>query len=478
MRKQLLMNRSARANSLDIYNASFWANEMVLAMEPELVAIPLVSQDFRPTGEFKLNDVVQIPRIGAFQAYRKETTDDVTVQDASSDWVPIALDQHLHVSFGLADGEDKRPVIDLVQTYAIPAARALARMGERLVTGQYVNFMSNMVGGLGTMTKDVIQGYLTDADQMMTGLSVPQGDRFALIGPTTKGAGLNNSLFVQANTSGSDAALRNSQLGKLFTFDTAPTPYCPSIAPGQTAAAAAVAALAVNDAAGFAKGTTVLTVDGTFAASTLAGMFVKIGGFVYRVTARDATHITITPGLKAAAADNAVIYILAAGAVKNAAGYRGTTYTGSVRKPGWSKYIATDGWTTAPQVGQAVTFAADSTNVYSIVDVQYVSAGVYNILVDRPLVAALADDDAVNLAPAGEYNLVCPSGSIAFVNRPLALPRGATGVSGAVIASQKAKMAIRVVVTYDGVKQRHLVTLDTLCGVGVANPDVGGLILG
>ena len=39
-------------------------------------------------------------------------------------------------------------------------------------------------------------------------------------------------------------------------------------------------------------------------------------------------------------------------------------------------------------------------------------------------------------------------------------------------------MAMRVTITYDGVKQGHLVTVDLLCGIGVLDSNLGAVMLG
>ena len=44
-------------------------------------------------------------RPGEFVSYRKWVTDDVTVQDSTATDVVVPLNQHLHVSFLIRDGE-------------------------------------------------------------------------------------------------------------------------------------------------------------------------------------------------------------------------------------------------------------------------------------------------------------------------------------------------------------------------------------
>ena len=59
--------------------------------------------------------------------------------------------------------------------------------------------------------------------------------------------------------------------------------------------------------------------------------------------------------------------------------------------------------------------------------------------------------------------------------RPLALPRaGAGAISG--LANYN-NLSIRTVITYDGNKQGHLVTLDFLAGIKVLDTDLGAVML-
>lgn len=69
--------------------------------------------DFEPIVA-SFGDVVNTRRPGEFQAKRKTPADSVTVQDATSTNVQVPLDQHLHVSFLIKDGEESKAFKDLV----------------------------------------------------------------------------------------------------------------------------------------------------------------------------------------------------------------------------------------------------------------------------------------------------------------------------------------------------------------------------
>jgi hypothetical protein len=97
-------------------------------------------------------------------------------------------------------------------------------------------------------------------------------------------------------------------------------------------------------------------------------------------------------------------------------------------------------------------------------------------MLDRPLVAAIADDAAVSVGPAGNYNFALQRNALALVTRPLAIPMEGTGARSAIVAYNG--FAMRCVITYDGHGQGHLVTLDSLAGIAVLELANGAIMYG
>ncbi len=177
------------------------------------------------------------------------------------------------------------------------------------------------------------------------------------------------------------------------------------------------------------------------------------------------TQITISPVLRDAVVNDANITIFASGAVDLVAGYAA----------GYSKEIHIDGLTNgkAPQVGQIVQFG---TNVYTIIEATLDVGGLEgDFLLNRPLVASIANNDVANFGPAGSYNFLFAPEALALVSRPLAAPMSRVGAMAAVVSDFG--MSARVVITYNGTKQGHLVTVDMLCGLAVLDVDQGCVML-
>lgn len=402
--------------------------------------------------------------MGEFTAKRKAVTDDVTVQDVVSTDVQVKLDQHVHVSFLIRDGEESLAFQDLVGIYMRPAILAQTRFLDRLVIGQYPQFLNNGYGTLLGLTSSNVKDRILGVRNLMNINKAYVEGRQLLWTPTSETVALSLEEFTRADAVGDDGtALREAYMGRKFGFNNYMTQNAPDIPTGNTTSAGAV-----NNAAGYAKGSTTLTVDGITGAIGV-NTWLKIAGddSPQRVTASSATlgnttSITVSPGLRAAVADNAVITFYTPGAINNVAGYAA----------GYAKSITIDGFTVAPKVGQIITLGATNTAVvYTIME-----ATTTSMLLDRPLDAAVANDDTVNIGPAGAYNLALHRDAITLVVRPLAPPRDGVGARSAVVNMNN--LSMRATITYDGFKQGHLVTLDMLCGIKVIDDDLGAVLFG
>jgi hypothetical protein len=444
-----------------------WANEALLILEDNLMAANLCRRDFEPTVA-RMGDTVNTRRISTFTAKRKTNADNVTDQDAVATNVPVTLNQHVHVSFVLKDGEMSLAFKDLVTEFLKPALIAEAKLVDQVVLGQYGNFLANSVGGLAGMTKTNVSDYIVDAMTKMNVNKVPETQRNMIWSPSAHGLALKNSLFVGADTSGDmGLAMREANLGRKFGFGN----YYSTLTGEVTASNVTTVSGAINNAGGYAVGVTSLTVDG-FSAAISNGSWFTVGGHAYRVvsTTGGSTPTVITlasPGLRAAVANDDVVVVYTPGAVNLAAGYAA----------GWTKEIALDGLTSgkAPAVGQLIAFGT-ATDVYTVVQVTSPTATTATVLLDRPLDAAIADDDKAELGPIGTYSFGFHRDAIALVVRPLAeVPAGAGAVSK--VINYKG-LSVRVNITYDGLAQGLRVTVDFLCGVKTLDTNLGVVMLG
>lgn len=445
----------AYANDNDAFVPEIWAQESLMVLENNMLAANLVHRDFE-NEIASFGDVVNTRRPGSFTATRKGNADDVTDQDASSTNVAVPLDQHLHTTFIIKDQEASKSMKDLVAEYLTPAAISLAQQADRIVLGQTYQFLGNAVGALGTT---ISRATLIAAREKLNTLKCPQGigQRNLIVSPNMEGALLNIADLVTADKVGDDgSALREGSIGRKFGLDMYMDQNCPSFTSSSTKVTGAI-----NNAAGYAVGTTSLTVDGLSAAIS-NGTWITINGLPYRVTSTTGgatpTAMVIAGGLLEAVLDNAVITVWAPALVNFASGYAA----------GWYKGLVYD--TITPiKAGQLVS---DGSNYYSAIE----GTDATSFVADRPLAAAVADNAVLGLGPTGEYGLAFHRNAIAFVTRPLATPRKGTGALSSVAAYNG--LGLRVTITYDGKAQGHRVTLDMLCGVKTLDTNLGCVVLG
>lgn len=454
------------ANDTDAYVPEIWARESLAILEENMVAANLVHRDFQDEiAEF--GDVVNTRRPAEFVAKRKTDDDDVTTQDATATNVRVELNQHVHVSFMIKDGQQSKSMQDLVATYMAPAMLAQARFIDQIVLGQYPRFLQYGAGRLGQAAS---RNSLLDVRQVMHENKAYQDGRNLVLTPSSETDLLKLDIFTQAQQVGDDGtALREAFLGRKFGFNTYTCQNMATVSAGNTVVTNGL----VNNSTGYAKGTTTMTVDGFNAALPVNSWFTVDGDdtpqqIVSSVGGSTPTSVTFWPGLKSAVIDNAVITRYTPGQVNNGSGYAA----------GYAKEITVNTFSVAPRVGQLVTFGVSTSTdrtvnpIYTIIAVN----GLVGITLDRPLVVGISDTDKVNIGPAGHYNFAFHRNAMALVVRPLALPPDGTGAKSANVSHNG--LGVRVVLTYDGSKQGTRVTIDMLCGVALLDPLLGAVYFG
>lgn len=463
-RRNFLKHRAYRDNNVDAFIPELWAKESIAILLENMVAGNLVYRDYS-NDLANFGDVVNVPKPAELVALRKTNADNVTIQDATATTVRVPLDQHVHCSVLIRDGEESKSFKDLITEFLKPQVISMARYIDQMVLGQYPQFLANSAGVLNGLTVNNAVGYVLELRSKLNINKAPMNGRNLILNPVTETTLLNIPEFTKANEVGdSGQALANAALGRKLGFDLYMDQNMPSVATGNTVIATAGQ---IANSGGYAIGDSVLTVD-TYAVAVTPGSWVTIAGDVtpHRVTAVTdtlgaTTEITISPPLRSAVLNDAVIVTYSPGAVDNGPGYAA----------GYAKEITVDGFTVAPKIGQIVSFGTASP-VYTVMRVN----GLVGITLDRPLDAAITNNTAVGIGPAGNYNLAFHKNAIALVNRPLARPMQNAGARSAVESFNN--VAMRVVITYNGEKQGHLVTVDMLTGIAILDTNLGGVLLG
>jgi hypothetical protein len=446
-------------NSVDPYIPEWWANETLAILEEQMVASQLVNRDFEKYFN-KFGDIVNTRRPREFEAKRKAKGDAVTVQDAIADNVAITLDQWNHVTFTIDDLEETMSMKKLSDEYARPAAIALARQVDQMVLGQYPRFLGNVAGKLNGITTSNVKDYIIDLRQVMDDNKAYAAGRNLILTSKTEGDMLRPEWFTSADKVGDRGeALRNASLGHKLGFDFYKDLNMSNVSRGNT-----IRTFQVNNSAGYAVGDTALTVD-TGTGEITPGTWVAIDGIPYQVASRTGTApttaVVLASGLKRSAANDDPILVYTPGAVNLMAGYAA----------GWTKQIVVDTFSVAPRVGQFVTFGT-TTTPYTIIAV----SGTTGITLDRALSAAIANDDAVNIGPAGAYNLCLHRDAVTLAIRGLAPVRNGAGAVSTTLNVNG--LSLRVTISYDPTYQKHMWTFDFLSGIQVLDTDLGAVLLG
>jgi len=453
----------AYANDNDALIPELWAQESIQILRENMVAASLIHRDFEPILA-NFGDTVNTRKPNEFEAKRKTDADQITIQDAVSNNVAVKLNQHIHTSFIIKDGEASKSFTDLVRLFLMPAVLSIARQIDQIVLAQHVQFFDNVAGQL---QAGASKESLLAIRRVLNNNKVPFETRYQALTTQAESDYLSIDNFVTADKIGDDGtALREASLMKKFGIWLLLSQNMSEIDVGNSV----VVTTLINNTGGYVKGTIVLTVDGgTPIASAPDGAYLTIAGddTPQRIasatdTAGLLTGITLeAPGLRFAVADNAVVTIYSPGAVNNVAGYA----------VDFTKEIVVDGFTVAPQVGQLVSFGTASPK-YVIIAI----TGVVGITLDRPLDLALVDNDAINIGPAGSSNFTFHRNAVTLVVRPLAAPQAGAGALSAVVNDEPNQIGIRTTISYDAKEQGHIVTLDLLAGVKVLDTDLGGVM--
>jgi hypothetical protein len=466
------------ANDTSAFVPEIWAQESVNLLWEQMLYASTVHRDFdNEIAEY--GETVHTRKIGKFTAERKQNDlDDVTDQDLTATKIEVKLNQRVYISFVVGDGERSKSFKDLIQTYLAPAMLGQAQFLDRCIGGQVYQFLGNMSGGLEQLTSTTGSDYLLDSRQVMNDNLVGAENRWMALASRTETALQKVDLFKSAERVGDGGiALREALLGRKHSFNNFLSINTPSVRNATKSTATTTAAAALAGA---------LTVSST--ASVAAGVYFTIVGDytplrVASVAGTGPYTLTLTTNrpLMRAVASSAALQPYATGLIDQASPIAAgdTTLAVSDGYPeGWMKWIHVDG-TGVPQQGQLVAFKAAAGTVhapeYCITQVKAVASD-YEIMLDRPLEDAVADNDVVTYGPNGDFNFYYQREALALVNRPLALPEAGTGARAALGVANG--MSLRVVMTYDGKKQGTRVTVDGLFGMAKLDDDRGGVMLG
>lgn len=442
-------------NDNDALIPEIWAREALRVLMSNMVMGNLVNRDFSNMVR-NFGDVVNTSRPADFTGKRKVDGVDVDESDAVSPNIPVPLDQHVYVSFFINDGEMSKALPNLVQRYLEPAAREMAEKVDQILCGQVARLATYDVGGLNQMDASNADTYVLNANTQLDINRAPKQGRNLVLGPRAQQSCLQADLFVSTERRGdAGSALYSASLGHVYGMDSYMDQNVNWVDDADVDWATGVTdnAEAVGD-------TVIETTVAQDTTNIIAGCYVwfEEEGSVHRISSLSGTNpedITLTEGLTAPLTAASVVKVAEACFVNLVGGYAAD----------WSQEIALDGFTATkfPQVGQLVTFGTGaSSHTYTVIAASETDS---EILLDRPLSAALANNDPCFPGPAGGANLAFTRDAVALVNRPLITVPSDTGAR--CFVADYDGLAMRVTMQYDSKAQGMRVTFDLLCGVAI-----------
>jgi hypothetical protein len=468
-----------QGNDTSAFVPEKWAAEAIYILNENMRYGGMVSRNYDPLIA-NFGDTINIPAPASFVAKRKQNDlDDLVDQDVTASTVQVVLNQRMYVSFVLGDAARSLSFADLVNIYLREAVIANARLIDQCVGAQVYQFLSNGSGQLGGLTKTNAHDQLLGIRKVFNDNKAGESDRWLGLASKSETAMQQAEIFKAAYSIGdSGQALRDAFLGRVAGWNTVLELNTPSVSGATVATSSLTVAGGVHSV-----GSTVVNLNAN--TSLVTGMYLTIAGDMtpLRITSIDTNAITVNRPTKTAFTTSATTSATASGLVNQASAIAAgdkTLYAATGYPAGWMKEIIMDG-TAVPHVGQLVAFKAVAdgslyTPEYCCVQVRYISANNYGIVLDRPLVNAVLNNDIINFGPDGDYNFALQKNAVALVNRPLALPPADSGVRAAIGYANGA--AIRVAITWDGKSEGTRVTVSGLFGVAVLDSDLGGVLYG
>lgn len=190
------------------------AREALMVLRNNAVMANLVHRDYSDDFAGAVGDTITIRKPATFVA--NEYNGSIEVQDANETGVPVTMDKHLDVSFGVTAKQMALDIKDFSAQLLVPAMQAFADKIDKYLIGLESGATNRVAHASGDITsKDLVA-----ARKFLTENAAPLADRRFVVGATAEADLLNSELFVSADKVGDDGtALREASLGRKYGMD-------------------------------------------------------------------------------------------------------------------------------------------------------------------------------------------------------------------------------------------------------------------
>lgn len=314
------------ANDLGYWNPLFYAQEALIQLEKGLGMANRIHMGYDEEHKsFGKGDTINIRRPSVFVVNDAPST----AQELAPEGLQLVLNKWREVKFKLTDKDLTFATEKIIEDHIRPAAYQLADDIDLSCVALYKDVPHHRnVTTPGTT--DVAFSDITAVRRIMFDNKVPLKDAGRLhfmVGGTMEEDMLNMSQF-NTNSGGGADAIRAQTEGTIFkklglNF------FSNQNAPTFTKGTVSVTTLAINAVSGYAIGISTINLDAVAVTGTLvAGDILTIGSRNYAVTGTFTasgnafTGVTITPPLKAAVINDAVVTVASVSALTNLAFHR------------------------------------------------------------------------------------------------------------------------------------------------------------
>lgn len=203
-------------------------------LERELILPRLVWRmglsDFR--GAYNDTVTVRVPAYTTAREYEWRTrTSPITIDELTENSIAVTLSKHPYSAVAVTDEELTLDIVSFSQQVLVPQVRAVAEKLESYVYsamtsadlhwGTIAPGAGDSPGGGGTTAeydndaKDILVA-INEANRRLNIKNVPRSERYIVLGADIEAILLNGSQLLDASAAGTDDALRNATVGRLY----------------------------------------------------------------------------------------------------------------------------------------------------------------------------------------------------------------------------------------------------------------------
>ena len=199
---------------------SIIAREALMQLENNLVMAGLGHKDY--SEEFvEVGDTITIRKPAKFVAHN--FTGSIISQDASEGSVPVKIDRHRDVSFSVTSKEMTLDIKDFSEQLITPAMMAIAQAVDQDILNETANITDAVTATANpTDLKDI-----ANLSKRLDLKKAPVAQRRLVCNPNHWYNYATTDNLAKVAYAGNGDALRNAELGRLFTLDTYMDQNCP-----------------------------------------------------------------------------------------------------------------------------------------------------------------------------------------------------------------------------------------------------------